>query len=326
MSRACARARALRRVARPSASASTGSTGRPRSAAIGTTVSMQRTNGLDSTRSKVASCKQVDEQAGLAMTATRERSQAIVVDPGVAVSGLGVADQIDGHPRDPSEARELAVGFVGEKCRGIGRRNPTPLVDLVVRVPRRTSSDDRHVPEPHLFVAPLPVYIADRRQLVTQRATVSGLLLDLADGRVLVGLARLDLALGQAPVVVARAGARPAPRRPDPGRVAGDDTARGPDELALGSHPGPQAVRAAPRPTRRRTRPAARTAKPRSISASMPERVRLRGAALRRGLAEPPVGDDRVLVLAEHVLHARERVREVLRRRVPITGLASSEA
>ena len=79
-----ARPRRARRPVRP---------GSPRAPAIGTTVSMQRTYGLESTRSKVASRSRSIEQPRLAMTAARQRAQPVVVVPRVAVSGLGVADQ-----------------------------------------------------------------------------------------------------------------------------------------------------------------------------------------------------------------------------------------
>ena len=72
---------------------------------------MQRTYGLDSTRSNVASLQQVDEQARLAMAATRERAQAVVVAPGVAVAGLRVANQIDGHARFPFAQRGRRTGI-----------------------------------------------------------------------------------------------------------------------------------------------------------------------------------------------------------------------
>ena len=57
-----------------------------------------------------------------------------------------------------------------------------------------------------------------------------------------------------------------------------------------------------------------------------PERVRLRRAALGRGLGEPRVGDDGVLVLAEHVLDAGERDRELAGAADRSPGAASSAA
>ena len=117
--------RARRRSARRSpCSARTGSTARGRT-------SRRRSRSTSS--------------AGLAMTATRERAQPVVVDarcrgrrPWRGGSGRWSRRSVRVHERRhlaSEAAHELAVGFVGEQCRGIGRRDPTALVDLVVRRP-----------------------------------------------------------------------------------------------------------------------------------------------------------------------------------------------
>src|SRR5204863_3057123 len=57
---------------------------------------------------------------------------------------------------------------------------------------------------PHGFVTAPPVSVPHGCELLTEGAPVPGLLLDLTEGRVLVAFRGFGLALGQAPVAVAR--------------------------------------------------------------------------------------------------------------------------
>src|SRR4051812_8358225 len=99
---------------------------------------------------------------------------------------------------------EVAVGVVGEQCRGLRRRNPTRLVDLVVRFPF-TLFDGRHTPVTNPLVAAFAVGVRRRRQLAPEFTPPPRLLFDFAARGVLMRLSGFELALRKAPIVVARA-------------------------------------------------------------------------------------------------------------------------
>ena len=149
----------------------------------------------------------------------------------------------------------------------LARRQPDQLVDLVVG--REGAVDDRHPPVADELRTALAIAVARRRQLLAELASQAGLLLDLAQRRGLERLARVELALRQRPVVVARPvdqrdlGSRPA--------VAQDDSPRRLDLPACRrtstGGPAPRRARApgrAPRPRRRPRHPASAPVRRRS--------------------------------------------------------------
>src|SRR5215218_1488485 len=99
-----------------------------------------------------------------------------------------------------------------ERVRG---RQPTQLVDLVVGHEVGVV-DGLHQPVAHHLVASLSILVARGLELLAEAAAHAGLLLDLAQRAVLPALALVELALGERPVVVARA-----VRDRDRDRVAG---------------------------------------------------------------------------------------------------------
>ena len=98
---------------------------------------------------------------------------------------------------------KLAVALVREDAGGLGQRNERRVVDLVCR--GELSCDRRHRPVANGLRATAGVPVARRGELAAELAAQSGLLLDLAHCRLLLGLARLELPLGERPVVVRRA-------------------------------------------------------------------------------------------------------------------------
>ena len=135
---------------------------------------------------------------------------------------------------------------------------------------------------------PVPVDVADRRQLLTQRALVAGLLLDLP------GAPRPRRARPVRPCPWAGssrrsgAGARRAPRCPARRRApAGHDAARGADEAACARHSQPAAAGVAPRPTRPGMR----------LGRAPPSRARSRRACRAR---TPPPGCTRARSSPSH--------------------------
>src|SRR6202012_3215885 len=85
----------------------------------------------------------------------------------------------------------------------VGRGDPAQLVDLVVG---REAVVRGHVHQPVAddLVPALAVGVAGGRELAAERAAQAGLLVDLAHRALLPALARVELALGQRPVVIAR--------------------------------------------------------------------------------------------------------------------------
>ena len=111
---------------------------------------------------------------------------------------------------------------VVEQRRRLTRARPAHLVDLVRRDRLRVRCD--HHPVPHLLRAAARVDVRRRLRLSAEQAAQAGLLLDLAERRVPLGLARLELPLRAATSRRTRAGGREAPRDrrlPDGGRAAG---------------------------------------------------------------------------------------------------------
>src|SRR3954467_2214600 len=93
---------------------------------------------------------------------------------------------------------------IAQELERLGRRQPAQLVDLVVGyevgVVHRL-----HQPVAHHLVASLSVLVARRLELFAEAAAHAGLLLDLAQRAVLPALTGIELALGERPVVIARA-------------------------------------------------------------------------------------------------------------------------
>src|SRR5215211_5881080 len=160
------------------------------------------------------------------MRARRGRAQDAHDDsPGVSPGSYAPA-------RDPHQLRVVRVA----QQRGCSRDvDPAHLVHLVVRHERGTAVLRLHQPVADRLRAPLVVVVADRRQLLAEPAAQADLLLDLAQRGRLPCLARVELALRQRPVVVAR------PVHDDEldrtaGRAAPDHAARRLDLGRLGIH------------------------------------------------------------------------------------------
>src|SRR5438270_272173 len=80
----------------------------------------------------------------------------------------------------------------------VGRQSPH-LVDLLVGL--EAAARRLHCPVPHLLRASVAVLVLGGRQLGTEYAAQPRLLFDLAQGRLLEPFARIELPLGQRPVV-----------------------------------------------------------------------------------------------------------------------------
>ena len=158
-----------------------------------------------------------------------------------------------------------------------------------------------HQPPAHALRPPFRVPVARRRQLLAELAAQAGLLLDLAQGAVLVALARIRLPLRERPVVVL------GPVHDDNASVADDQPSGGSDLVyavfASRFHAASHSSRAC-------------KARARSRSSSRPGGQGGFGQP-RHERPQPLLRDDRVLVLAEHVLErlrgldVRLRVREL---------------
>src|SRR4029079_9248546 len=97
---------------------------------------------------------------------------------------------------------QRAACRVLERGAGFGGRQPLEDVDLLVR--REIALDGPHHPVAHELEPALAVVIADPREIAHQLAEYAGLLLDLPQRPRFEALPRLELALRQRPVVVAR--------------------------------------------------------------------------------------------------------------------------
>ena len=138
---------------------------------------------------------------------------------------------------------------------------------------RCSSSSSGHRPPPDLLAAALAVGVVGGGQLDAQPSRDAGLLVDLADRRLLARLAGVELALGQRPVVVVGAGGRPAPRGWPPSGSGRSTTPPAARTSAIGRGraiamrvpgPGPAGVRGC---RRRRT---VGTRRPRPVGAELP--------------------------------------------------------
>ena len=89
---------------------------------------------------------------------------------------------------------------VAEGLHGLGKRHPADLVHLLVG--DEGAPEGMHQPVPDDLRPPVAVRVADLPGGAVEPALESGLLPDLPEGRRLGGLASLQLALGEAPVVV----------------------------------------------------------------------------------------------------------------------------
>jgi hypothetical protein len=99
---------------------------------------------------------------------------------------------------------ELAVVGVGQQRLRLAERDPAHLVDLVVGL-ARVDRDGLHEPPANPLGTSLAVDVAVPVELAQQPPADAGLLEDLAQRGLLPGLAPLELALRQRPVVVAGA-------------------------------------------------------------------------------------------------------------------------
>jgi hypothetical protein len=91
---------------------------------------------------------------------------------------------------------------VGEQHEGLPERHPAGVVDLV-RHPQGACGRG-HLPVADSFGSSLRITVGAGPDLAAQPAAQPRLLLDLAQRRLGLGLARVELALGERPVVIAR--------------------------------------------------------------------------------------------------------------------------
>src|SRR5581483_12204425 len=239
-----------------SASVSSASTVAPIAAASGSSVSMQRTHGLDSRRTgaspmwgmsspvSAAACARPFLLNGRNRSSPTQRSRRparawrtrrMVVTASRALAG-GVEQRVE----------NFAITFVGQALERLVRPQPRQPVDLAVGAERGALAVDLHRPVADDLGAAAIVRVVGRRQFGAELALVPRLLGDLADGGVLVVLAGEHLSLRQRPVVVVGPVheedldvARPPPPH---------GTARGADDLLLDrptvlygfSHPRPR--------------------------------------------------------------------------------------
>src|SRR5688572_10353747 len=93
---------------------------------------------------------------------------------------------------------QLAVPRIREQFGGGPEAEPADGADLVARL--RLAPDHRHGPVADDLRPALAVVVGGGRQLEVELTAEPGLLLHLAEGALPVGLARLELALGEGPV------------------------------------------------------------------------------------------------------------------------------
>ena len=91
---------------------------------------------------------------------------------------------------------------VGQQPERLPERHPAGVVDLVGRSER--AGGRGHLPVADGLGSPLGITVAAGPDLAAQPAPEPGLLLDLAQRRLGLGLARVELALGKRPVVIGR--------------------------------------------------------------------------------------------------------------------------
>jgi hypothetical protein len=98
--------------------------------------------------------------------------------------------------------KETPVMVVGQQPERLPERHPAGVVDLVGRSER--AGGRGHLPVADGLGSPLGITVAAGPDLAAQPAPEPGLLLDLAQRRLGLGLARVELALGKRPVVIGR--------------------------------------------------------------------------------------------------------------------------
>ena len=178
----------------------------PRSSARGSTVCRQRTGGADriSVGPKAGSTRA--SRWACAEPALVQRPQVVGSVPVRPAPGPGVPDEEQrGHGRDigADQVREDgAVPLVRAELRGRGDREPAQLVDLVVGLEVAAEGLHHPVVDP---LEPLDDGIGGLHAPAAGDDRQPGLLADLADRRGQPVLARVELPLGQRPVVVAGA-------------------------------------------------------------------------------------------------------------------------
>src|SRR5581483_1420925 len=141
-------------------------------------------------------------------------------------------------------AEDVRVALVRREGRRLGEGHPAHLVDLVLR---HGLTARLHPVVPHLFGTAALIGVVGAPHLGAGVAAEPGLLLDLAPRALLPRLARIELALGQRPVVVAR------PVDEQDVAVADDDAARGANLRHTSSSsaspcPPPEQIAASPSP------------------------------------------------------------------------------
>src|SRR6266536_4607544 len=119
----------------------------------------------------------------------------------------GTCRWLAGGPRDSAleggeRREELAIARVGEDAGGLVDRDPLDGVHFVAR--SRHPTRRVHHPVAHELEPSLAVGVRGAGQLEPEGAPEPGLLLHLAERAFLVGLAALELALGEGPVPALR--------------------------------------------------------------------------------------------------------------------------
>ena len=100
------------------------------------------------------------------------------------------------------DGRELPIPRIRQQSGGLLQPNPPQLVNLKIRGERPPGR--LHHPIGHGLGAPLAVDVLGVADEADEATRQPGLLLDFATGRLLEGLAGLELALGELPVLVHR--------------------------------------------------------------------------------------------------------------------------
>src|SRR5207244_4772361 len=122
---------------------------------------------------------------------------------GLGASGRGRRGLLADRGRRAVElAQDLAVALVGEPLPRLAGGEPLEPVDLLIG--QETAPERGHQPVAHQLPAAVAVAIGRVADLPAHAHSEPGLLFHLAHGGVLEVLARIELALGQAPAVVLR--------------------------------------------------------------------------------------------------------------------------
>ncbi len=142
----------------------------------------------------------LDQGSGLRITSRRQRPNVVVLDP--ANSGIGVANDEDLDAVEAGVGEHRPVTWIGESEHCVVVRPPVDDVDLVVRYPARGVIVDCHREVLHGLVPAPAIFVFGLGNTRTDTSADTGFFVDLAHSGHGPGFARVDLALGETPVVV----------------------------------------------------------------------------------------------------------------------------